>query len=109
MKMTIFLSFEETVNLAYSIVNAFADIENREFEIASQISDKISNKLDTQFEIDETPAMKIQLGEEETIIFEETKPVEFSSPIKIEEINEIYDREKTDYLKIAMKLNQTDL
>ena len=43
----------------HSIVNAFADMENREFEIASQISDKISDKLDTQFEIDETPAMKI--------------------------------------------------
>ena len=55
----IFLSFEESVNLAHSIVNAFSDIENREFEIASQISDKISAKLDTQFEIDEIPAMKI--------------------------------------------------
>ena len=84
-------------------------MENREFEIASQISDKISDKLDTQFEIDETPAMKIQLGEEESIVSEEPKPVEFSTPLKIEEINEIYDREKTDYLKIAMKLNQTDL
>ena len=35
------LSFKESVNLAHSIVNAFADIENREFEIASQISDKL--------------------------------------------------------------------
>ena len=105
----IFLSFEESVNLGHSIVNAFADIENRDFEIASQISDKISDKLNTQFEIDETPAMKIQLGEEESIVSEEPKPVEFLTPLKIEEINEIYDREKTDYLKIAMKLNQTDL
>ena len=31
------------------------------------------------------------------------------TPLKIEGINEIYDREKTDYLKIAMKLNKTDL
>ena len=83
--------------------------KTRKFEIASQISDKISNKLDTKFEIDETPAMKIQLGEEETIVPEKPKPVEFSTPLKIEETNEIYDREKTDYLKIAMKLNQTDL
>ena len=109
MKMTIYFSFEESVNLAHSIVNAFADIKNREFEITSQNSDKISDKLDTQFEIDETPGMKIQLGEEESIVSEEPKPVEFSTPLKIEEINEIYDREKTDYLKIAMKLNQTDL
>ena len=88
----IFLSFEESVNLTHSIVNAFADIENREFEIASQISDKISDKFDTQFEIDETSAMKIQLEEEESIISEKPKPIEFSTPLKIEEINEIYDR-----------------
>ena len=53
--------------------------------------------------------MKIQLGEEETVISKEPKPIEFSTPLKIEEIDEIYVREKTDYLKIAMKLNQIDL
>ena len=80
-------------------------MENREFEIASQFSDK----LDTQFEIVEVPAMQIQLGEEESVIFEEPKPIEFSAPLKIEEINELYDRKKTDYLKIAMKRNQIEL
>ena len=53
--------------------------------------------------------MQIQLGEEESVVFEEPKPIEFSTPLKIEEIDEIYDREKTDYLKIAMKLNQIEL
>ena len=53
--------------------------------------------------------MKIQLGEEESIVSEQPKPVEFSTPLKIYEINEICDREKTDYLIIAMKLNKTDL
>ena len=53
--------------------------------------------------------MQIQLGEEESKIEHEPKPVEFSTPLKIEEINEIYDREKGDFLKIAMKLNQIDL
>ena len=61
------LSFEEGTNLVHSIVNAFAEMENREFEIASQFSDK----LDTQFEIVEVPAMQIQLGEEESVIFED--------------------------------------
>ena len=65
-------------------------MENREFEIASQFS----YKLDTQFEIVEVPAMQIQLGEEESVIFEEPKPIEFSAPLKIEEINELYDRKK---------------
>ena len=53
--------------------------------------------------------MKIQLEEEESIVSEKPKPIEFSTRLKTEEINEIYDREKTDYLKIAMKLNQPDL
>ena len=43
----IFLSFEEIVNLVHSIVTAFADIENRQFEIASKIIDKISDKLES--------------------------------------------------------------
>ena len=106
----IFLSFEEGTSLVYSIVNAFAEMENREFEIASQVSEQISDKLDTQFEVVEVPTMQIQLGEEESVIPEEPKPIEFSTPLKIEEINEIYDREKTviynNYLKIAMKLNK---
>ena len=105
----LFLFFEEGTNLVHSIVNAFAEMENREFKIASQVSEQISDKLDTQFEVVEAPAMQIQLGEEESVFPEEPKPIEFSTPLKIEEINEIYDREKADYLKIAMKLNQTEL
>ena len=55
----IFLSFEEGTNLVYSIVDAFAEMENREFEIASQVSEQISDKLDTQFEVVEAPTMQI--------------------------------------------------
>ena len=76
--------------------------------MASQVSEQISDKLDTEFEVVESPAMQIQLGEE-PVVSEEPKPVDFSTPLKIEEINEIYNREKTDYLKIAMKLNAIDL
>ena len=53
--------------------------------------------------------MQIKLGEEESEIEDEPQPVEFSTPLKIEEINEIYDRENSNFLKIAMKLNQIDL
>ena len=72
--------------------------------MASQVNEQISDKLDTEFKVVESPAMQIQ-----TVVSEEPKPVDFSTPLKIEEINEIYDREKTDYLKIAMKLNAIDL
>ena len=52
--------------------------------------------------------MKIRRREEEEEIIE-PKPIEFSTPLKIEEINEIYDRQKEDYLRSALKLNETDL
>ena len=40
--------------------------------------------------------MKIHRDEEEEEIIE-PKPIEFSTPFKIEEINEIYDRQKEDF------------
>ena len=52
--------------------------------------------------------MKIQRGKEEEEIIE-TKPIQFSTPLKLEEINEIYDRQKEDYLRTALKLNEIDL
>ena len=90
--------------MAHSIVNSFAEIKSKQVEIASHTSEQISEKLDMPFE-----AMLIPLGEEEPAISEQPKPIDFSTPLNIEEINEIYDREKTDYLKIAMKLNAVDL
>ena len=53
--------------------------------------------------------MQIQLGEEESEVEYEPKPAEFSTPLKLEEINEIYDRGKDNFLKIATKLNQVEL
>ena len=50
--------------------------------------------------------MIIQLSDEESEIEHEPKPIEFSTPLKIEEIDEIYDRQKSDFLKVAIKLNQ---
>ena len=53
----------------------------------SQISEKLQSKLDTKFDVTEAPAMQIQLGEEESEIEDEPQLVEFSTPLKIEEIN----------------------
>ena len=53
--------------------------------------------------------MQIQLGTEESEIEHEPKPVEFSTPFKIEEINEFYDRQKSEFLKTQMKINQINL
>ena len=104
----IFLSFDESINLAHSIVNTFAETENRQFEMMSQISDQLSDKLGTEFEAVQSPAMQIQLGEEPETS-QEPKPIHYSTPLRKENIKEIYEKEKTDYLKIAMKLNAIDL
>ena len=51
--------------------------------------------------------MKRQLRE--LRIEHKPKPIEFSTTLKIEKIDEIYDREKSNFLKIAIKHNQIDL
>ena len=104
----IFLSFGNGINLVHSILEAFINKKNDEIEKASKISEEIKTRLDTKFDVIEAPAMQSQLGEEESEIEHEPKPTEFSTPLKIEEINEIYDRKKGDFLKIATKLNQID-
>ena len=53
--------------------------------------------------------MKIQKGEEEEEIEMEPKPTEFSTPLKKEEIEEIYNEQKQNFLKTALKINQTNL
>ena len=104
----IFLSFTDGASLIHLILEAFKRKEQKEVEKSKIISEKIKDKLDIKFDVVETPAMKIQLGDEESEIEHQPKSIEFSTPLKIEEIDEIYDQQKSDFLKIAMKLNQID-
>ena len=106
--MTKYLSFNDIEFLVNDLLEQFVVKENAEIEKCSVISEQIRNKLETDFEDSLSPEMKIQRGEEEEEIIE-PKPIEFSTPLKIEEINEIYDRQKEDYLRTALKLNETDL
>ena len=50
-----------------------------------------------RFDVIEVPAMRIQLGEEKGEIEHEPKPTEFSTHLKTEEIDEIYNREKKSF------------
>ena len=102
----IFLSFDFATDLAHSIVNALADIENEEGKMASETSDQISDKLDTEFKTVESAAMQIQQGEEPEISQE---PIQASTPLMEKDIRKIHDKEKTDYLNIAIKLNTVNL
>ena len=102
------MSFIDIESLVNYLLEQFVIKENAEIEKCSVMSEQIRNKLETEFKDSLSPEMKIQRGEEEEEIIE-PKPIEFSTPLKIEEINEIYDRQKEDYLRTALKLNETDL
>ena len=105
----IFMSFNNISLLVSDLLQQFVIKENEEFKKASAISKEVRNKLETDFEINLSPEMKIQIGEEEEEIETEPEPTEFSTPLKIEEINEIYDKEKEDYLRTALKINDIDI
>ena len=104
----IFMSFNDIRLLVNDLLEQFVIKENAEIEKCSVINKEIRNKLKTDFEDSLSPKMKIQRVEEEEEIIE-PKPIEFSTPLKIEEIHKIYDRQKEDDLRTALKLNETDL
>ena len=83
--------------MVHSILEAFKRKEKDEIEKTLQISEKIRDKPDMEFDVIEVPPMRIQLGEEGSEIEHEPKPIEFSTPLKIEEIDKIYDREKSNF------------
>ena len=103
------MSFNNIGLLVNDLLEQFVIKENEEITKASAISKEIRNKLETDFEINLSPEMKTQIGEKEEEVESVPKPTEFSTPLKIEEINEIYDREKKDYLRTALKINEIDL
>ena len=102
----IFLSFDHATNLAHSIVNTLADITREENRLTLEISDQINDRLETNFEAVESPAMEIQLGEEPEQLED---PIQASTSLTEKEIKPFHDKEKTDYLKKRIKLNTVDL
>ena len=106
----IYLSFTYGASLIHSLLEALTRKQKQEIEKSKEISEKIKDKLDITFDTIESPAMKIQLGEEESEAESEYFiPKKFSTPLNKKEVAEMYDRQMDDYLKIAMKLNQTNL
>ena len=93
----IFMSFDNIGLLVNDLLEQFILKENDEIAKSSVISEEIRNKLKTDLPVDLLPEMKIQRGEEEEEIEIEPKPIELSTPLKIEEINEIFDREKEGF------------
>ena len=56
--------------------------EKGKIEKTVQISEKIKDKLEMKFDVIKVPAIRIQLGEEESEIEHEPKPTEFSTSVK---------------------------
>ena len=70
----IFMLFNNIGLLVNDLLEQFVSKENEEITKASAISKEIRNKLETDFEINLSPEMKIQIGEEEKEIETEPKP-----------------------------------
>ena len=71
------------------------------------IGTKLKKKLETDFKAESSLEIKIQNGEE--IGEGSIEPVEPSTPLKTEEIENIYNQEKEDFLKTKITINKTDL
>ena len=103
----IFISFIEIGVLVNDLLEQFVFKENMRIEKLSAVSEEIKKQLKTNFTSNLSPKMKIQRGEEE--IETEPEPIQFSTPLKKEEIEEIYDKQKETFLQMALTINQTDL
>ena len=80
------MSFGGIGFLVNDLLEQFVLKENTEIEKASAISKQIKNQLETNFQLNLSPEMKIRKGEEEEKIETEPKPTEFSTHLKKEEI-----------------------
>ena len=94
------LAFDQCVDLGHSIVNTLNEIVTEESEYSSYVSDRVNDALDVTF--------KIQQDETEKFI-EDKVPLRTSTPLSKKEINDMYEKEKEDYLKVAMQINAEDL
>ena len=104
----VYMSFEEVGLLVSDLLECFVKKENEQIDKSSILGKQIRKKLETNFKVKLSPELKIQRGEEE-IEPEINDPTESSTPLKTEQIEEIYNQEKDDFLKTALTINKTDL
>ena len=103
----VFMSFEDCGLLVNYLLESIIKKENKHIEKSSIIGTKLKKRLKTDFKAESSPEKKIQNGEET----EEgsIEPIESSTPLKTEEIENIYNQEKEDFLKTKITINKTDL
>ena len=100
------MAYSHIGSLVYDLLECFVKKENEQIDKSTILNEKIRKKLKTDFKNELSPELKIQMGEE----YDEPELIE---PIKtltpLEEIEDIYNQEKEDFLKIALTVNKTDL
>ena len=98
----VYMSFKGIGLLVNDLLECFDKKENEQIEKSSVLSRQLRERLETDFKVELSPELKIQWGE---LI----EPVQSSTPLKTEEIENIYNQEKEDLLKTAITINKTDL
>ena len=101
------MSFDNIGLLVNDLLEQFVCKENNEIDKASVVSEKIDNKLKTNFQSVLSPEMKIQKGEEDKEVKTTPKSTDVSTPLN--RLEEFYETEKETFLKTALTINQTNL
>ena len=101
------MSFDNIGLLVNDLLEQFVRKENYEIDKASVMSEKINNKLKTNFQSILSAEMKIQKWEEDKEIETKPKPIDASTPLK--RLEKIYETEEETFLKTALAIDQTDL
>ena len=93
------LSFAACFKLGHSIVTALNELVKEEQDLSFDIGERVNNALEVTFKIKE---------EESEKFIEEKSPLT-STPLSKQQLNQIYEQEKEDYLKTAMQINAEGL
>ena len=102
------MSFEEIGLLVNDLLECFVKKENEQKDKSSILCKQIKKKLETDFKLELSPELKIQRGEE-NLEPEINDPIESSTPLKIEQLEEIQNQEKENLLKSSLIINKTDI
>ena len=107
------MSYENIGNLVIDLLESFIKFEQELFNESKILSEKLKEQINkTDYKLEIPPELEIQ---EDVVKYqkEEKKvspePVISSTPLKTDEIEEMYDEEKENYLKTAIKIHKTDI
>ena len=109
----VLMGYENIGNLVIDLLESFIKFEQELLNESKILSEKLKEQINkTDYKLEIPPELEIQ---EDVVKYqkEEKKvspePVISSTPLKTDEIEEMYDEEKENYLKTAIKIHKTDI